>query len=288
MQINEKQRLKLEKIVKRVKTFLSRFDIHVPFYIAGGCVFSILNKTNYPDIDVFFYNEQDVKKLDILNTKDFYITDNAITYPVIIYSEVDIYPEVELDKFQFIKIRYGEPLINYDTFDLNCCMCGITSDNEIILSDDFSNNIEINWKCFNKDTLNRYLKYVEYKGAIDNDKKQLELIFDYIINNFDSVYKAYYGEDFEITLHHILQRYCNYANNENKILLFKVIESKSPEQRLEIYEKLNFFFKYEEVKNPSNEYYLFAILNNYKYFKSMNEKKEIKNKVQEQYPEYFL
>lgn len=278
----------LENNVDKVKTFLNRFNINSEFFIAGGSVFSLLQglTDNYNDIDVYFYSEEPLLALNSIKEINFYRTYFALTYPGYIGFEEEIFPEAENTPFQFIKIVYGEPLDVFKTFDLNCSMCCITSNKQIILDEKFSNIIDINWDVLSSGTLNRYNKYISQKNTKD-ENGVLEQIFEYLINNTDKKFdSSYKGGKFQSSID-ILYSYLKFCEIENQYKLYDIIENKTPQEKIIIYEKI---IKVLSIKpnDPSTEFLLMNVLFKHSYFKSPKDILKAKQLVMKDYPEYFI
>ena len=72
---------KLNALVDCVKEKLEYAEKEIPFFIAGGSVFAAINNSKYNDIDVYFYNEVDFKKLvPLIEMSAVHITENAVTF----------------------------------------------------------------------------------------------------------------------------------------------------------------------------------------------------------------
>lgn len=163
----------LRKNVKDVKKLLNEvLKINdMKFFIAGGSVFSILNNnTYYNDIDVYLYNEEDINKIKygVKNVSYIHQTKNALTFDLYI-SYDNLSKCVEFGtKIQFIIKSYGEINNVLNTFDFNSSKCAFTSDNNLVLHDNFTNVLNFNPKRFSAASYARLKKYKKRGQSIIN------------------------------------------------------------------------------------------------------------------------
>ncbi|UOK16875.1 hypothetical protein [Vibrio phage phiKT1024] len=205
--------------IEKVKSFLNNIGFgQVPFTVCGGSVFIILQCMEYShkDIDVYFTNKSDVKRFiqyieeneeTIKSQVHLHSTSNALTFsdqmifdisPKSTSNKINLNPNINIGRLerdiQFIIRKFGTPQSIFDTFDFNCSMCGVTSDYELVLDDRFNKEIkyiEGNGN-FHNELLNRYLKYISEKGAIDPDYKTVKrLIKEMLINKDEELVQTY-------------------------------------------------------------------------------------------------
>lgn len=167
------EKLKLKSNVKRVHEFFKQHEVDVPFFIAGGSVFScLMGHSNYNDIDVYLYNTDDADKVvDVLSTVAHTVTKNAITCTFA--NECAI---------QVITLQCGTPQKMFDTFDLNCSKCAMTSEYEIIKDDSFSEKIELDYKKVCGTSLYRMCKYIHQKDAKDPELKEFKKLIVFFLS----------------------------------------------------------------------------------------------------------
>jgi len=252
--------IKLFSLVDKVKEKLYTVGNEVPFFISGGSVFSTMNGSKYDDIDVYFYHQNDFENFrPLMNKFSIHETANSVTFITPIINKV----KFELDTFisaegyqhnvepyqcrgdiQLIKCAWGTPDEVFDTFDLNCSKCCITSDYDIIRSSDWSENIVITDKNAKTDILYRYKKYITYKNAQDPKQKELKRFLYYLISNPDIILPASYGtepkqepnvfstirfflsiyqkKDIHQYIHDVI---CTLHNSDKKIEIFKILDN---------------------------------------------------------------
>jgi hypothetical protein len=282
-----------EKILKEyiisIKKYLTDNDCNVPFFICGGAVFSIIKgSTAYNDIDVFFYNEKDIKK--VLNLDGGMISKYAKTITMI-----ETIPL--LVPIQFIHIVTGNPKEVLKTFDISSSMVAFTSNLKLIYGDDYSENMHINFKNFSDNTLERYLKYTTFKKIQDKNNKVYIKIFEHLIINFENNIPLSYLTHITTSGKVIIYKYLMNKRNEiittekfnfPQILHDIIVQKYKKEDRFEIFEYLVILCDFV-VKNESSEFILLKILKgeNSKLFfnyPTRNINQEVRNK----YPEYFI
>lgn len=168
---------KLTRLVTPVKDYLGKKGLNIPFFVAGGSVFSTLIDSEWDDLDVYFYNKEDMEKAcESVGNSYLFDTNNAMTLAVSDYSS---------EKTQFIKLKTGTPQEVIDTFDLNCSKVAFDSEYKLHHHKTFSKYIRADLKNVNNNTLNRYRKYTEFKKAEDPDSHSLRELFMYMIDNKD-------------------------------------------------------------------------------------------------------
>jgi len=268
--------------VDLVKKYLNDINIDIPFFIAGGSVFSILNKSSkFTDIDVFVYNESDARKLkdsvELAHCTNC-VTNHAITV---------FLREIQL---QFVTAYYGTPTELFKTFDFNCSRAAITSTYELVIDDSFSNVIEFP-EYIRSNTLFRYNKYIK-KGAIDKTDVILQL-YDVFCDDITKTYETYYTDtDTDLTgihilnteLHEIRSGYrCQYIHDKLTDMY------KSFDSRMDLFTTLTYLYRVQII-NPVPELTLYKMRKNAK----LGEEKMfyISDKeldvVQNVYPEHIL
>ena len=241
--------------VNKIKKLFNYYNIDVPFFIAGGSIFNIINHVNYSntDIDVFFYDEShfiEVQNKMSNDTDAFYKTKNAwsiTSLPHDIFDSKTPTNELISDEktsslrymmerpIQLIIKRFLPPEEMMQSFDLSCSKCCFTSDYKLIISKDYSNNIS--FSKYDADTLRRFDKYIE-KGAIDNDDSRIKLYRHYIKNIFDE-YSDEYNSG-KLNGIHILRRYLFNMHDVkyNNLIHDLICEHHDAETRLSIFEEL--------------------------------------------------
>jgi len=165
----------LDNYISIVKERLLKYDIDVPFFIAGGAVYGELNDVDYNDVDVFFYNEESINLIKYeLSNEATMVTDNALTFS---------------DDMQFIMCLNGTPEELFATFDISCCMIAYTSENTLIRGTNYSK--ELNLYNIQHKTALRVLKYLKRSNT-----KPQSIIYemtDFLIDNIHSTVKSYYN-----------------------------------------------------------------------------------------------
>jgi hypothetical protein len=165
-----------------VKANLEKYNLDVPFFIAGGCLLSTVKANSFYDIDVFFYNADDFNKVS-----------NAISIYESIRTKYTITTSENSFAIQYINLHYGEIHEVLDTFDLTCCKIAIDSEKREYRSPDFDPiNIVCDLSNFTAFTPERYYKYVKNKEMLDNNYTTLLSIIDHICKNFDEQPKHSY------------------------------------------------------------------------------------------------
>lgn len=307
--------------VQLVKDLLQELNANVPFFIAGGSLFTLINGNNkYDDIDVFFYNKKDVELVkervnSIPKTEQFFITEKAISYnPNVCTIEYvnecttedigydEVQPKIVNEKLtnanhkiQFITMVYGDPEDVFNGFDINCSELAITSECKFIKSKNYSKNIKVNFDRFSDNTLSRFKKYTKFKGAIDEDNKELFKIFDYLLDNPDIRLRESYSSSLVLTS---LQIISNLALSDMSMSqcdeLQNLIIKKLPIHRcIELFSSMLYLMNYVsrasdilvlskllyEKKNRTLDiaYYSYAKMDPKRY-----------NEILDKYPEYFL
>lgn len=221
MILNETHYGRMESVVSRVKEFFESINVEVPFYVAGGSMFSAVTNTNYEDIDVFFYNKDHLQKVltkvgrddkDVFfnynkNKQVFveYISENAISLT---------------NKIQLISKDFGMPKDVMNGFDFNCCMLAMDDTYIPYVDERFSMNMEFIEENFKSQTLHRYKKYTIRKNANDHDLKCIKSIIDYIIEHKDDEVHAYYHDTQHNVLHTLsISKFSNSLNGyfDNKV-----------------------------------------------------------------------
>lgn len=267
----EKRLEHLNAQIDTIKTLLSHYKIDVPFFIAGGSVFSIMNcrSPGYADIDVYFYTKDDfdfVKSKFPQDVRDgVYATKNAWTISALprnVLKKMD-YEQYSKERdtddlwdisnsscasgptsdtktlqrpIQFIIKRFGTPQEIFESFDFNCSMCAYTSEREVVTSPIFSKYIKHVPENIHGDVFTRYKKYISDKGAIDTDNQTIKHLFDYFIKNYDTKMTSGYN-DRECDAIHRLTNYVLYETNDEltNYIHDKIVEILDESQRMEIF-----------------------------------------------------
>jgi len=161
--------------VDRVKHVLETIKVEVPFFVAGGSVLGVVNKSNtYSDIDVYFKTEKDMNSVRSVvlngisedysvtfdfanlnqsscNEVEFSVTDNEVTQITTSIAPV-----------QLIFCVFGTPKNVLNGFDFNVCRVAYTSDYDFVTGKDF--DLEFNSEVTPSGlTLSRFLKYTIFK-----------------------------------------------------------------------------------------------------------------------------
>lgn len=274
---NKTQLVHLHQLVIEVKKYLDEIKVNVPFFIAGGSVFSITAKESmYNDIDVYFYNIHDFNKVQSKVKYISYTTENAITVTPSKYNS---------EKIQFIRLVTGTPQEVFDTFDLNCSKCAIDSDYNEHYDKTFSANIAIDFKNFKSTTPNRYKKYIEYKNAKDRNNVTLAQMFDYLIENRNVVLPVSY-EGTERKAIRILKSFLYNDDSEvhQQYVHDKIL--KLPHQEcLDVFEYLQ---SLRYVQNQSDEYKLFKLIEKIDFDFGVPKLDDEDKRIKEKYAEYFI
>jgi len=281
-ELNKDKTFVLDFYINDVKRFLNHVNVEVPFYVAGGSIFSILNNcnaTSYTDIDVYFYNETDAKLVNnaILNESSVSVlatTSNAMT--------IRSNPK----PLQFIFKYFGDTNDIFDSFDFNCSRVAYTSDNKLIKCRSFSKFIQVPEVLYTN-ILSRYHKYINKKGAVD-DSNVLYKIYDALIKNVKQPIYDYYEElstthgvvlNNEITLLSIGPE-CQYLHDE----LMK--NYTSFDARKEIFDGIS-KFNSSVINEPALELTLYRYQTTHRDKHNYITSKDL-TRAKNKYPEYFL
>lgn len=276
---------KLEKIVKDIKNVLESSNVQVPFFIAGGSVYSIIScNDQYEDIDVFFYNREDCEKVTSnpdWTSKAAANTDNALT---MVFHNV-------AQKIQFVKLHVGEINDVFKTFDFNCSKCAITSDMVIHNDMDSSDPIDVNLNMINGMVVDRYFKYTRKKKAQDPDDYTLKKIISYLVDTPDKKYKPSYLGEKERDSISILDSIINYDTRLTTIqFIHDCVANQQPQQRLRIFENLPNLIIHKVIEK-CDEYLVHEILTEIKNDTVFNKTRyydDNDKRVMEKYAEYFI
>jgi len=290
-----------------VQGILSGRDLNVPFFIAGGSIFSILNKnTNFDDVDVYFYDEKSMNKVyNTFKHKAEIDTRNALT----IQTKMRQNRYIKI-KTQFIKLKVGTPQELFDTFDLNCSKVAFTSDGQLIKDDTYSTNIRADISNFNIKTLSRMNKYINDKGADDIADLSRYEIYDYLIKNPNEEFKVYYESGgrkkeygYRILNPEIFTSVTDSRTNISKRAKYchdKIVKLYKPEDRIELFEKI-YGIGTNHFDTPSEELLVQQLvffndgdvkekkknIGNH-WIQFLNSNPEIKDKIKSDYAEYFI
>lgn len=282
----------LGDLVKEVKSFLAQRNINVPFFIAGGSVYSIMNNNrNYGDIDVFLYNNDDYETIANALRPDATIeTKNAITMDATKDQPFFASPFASRT-LQFIRLHVGTVEEVLDTFDFNCSRRAITSDNKLYVDDD-SKYIKVHTKNINASIYSRYLKYVNNKKAEDLNHSTIKVIMSYFIDNYKQEYDYGYDSEYKATaLDLLLQIVRNPQFSSHTQFVHDYVASKDLQSRLDIFAKLTTFSNYR-IENRCDECRLFQLISQIEtdmVFKKTNRYYDAEDKrVMLKYAEYFV
>lgn len=287
----------LEKLVKTVNDYLEELGVQVPFFVAGGSVYSVINDNNvYDDIDVFFYTREDcdavINKLQPIEPTQFvdgdtititmvahsYITSNAVTVPSLAKSSLR-------RQIQFVKLHVGTVHDVMSTFDFNCSKVAYTSQCEFVKSADYTTHITVDEKNINGMVLERYHKYISKKGCKDDDYITYKQIIRYLINNCDVRFDTGYKTQPCIIGSELLENAIRNDFIEIAQAVHDYIQTKDVPTRLNMFSKLPALLN-KEIKDMSDELYLFLLLRsiNMPSIYKCTDKQEVRLK----YAEYFI
>jgi len=265
--------VKMLTTINSVIDFVSEY-IDTKFYIAGGSISALYNDNlSYDDIDVYFYNKQDLKYAvntlkeeaakylaqtisfaDVRNVELDYTTENAYSFTI------------DNQKVQLIKYT-GTIQETFDSFDLNKSKICSTEDYIIEKDETFNEDLFVDLTKLKSGTLSRITKYQE-KGYTLKDK-EIERIYNHVIENKDLVLKGYYTKH-DIRLTDAFSKFVKYSSLED--IVEKYIVSSN----------LEWTFEKELVKSfkvkPKLEQNLESIIA--VSFKNDTYKKELKLKMQ--------
>lgn len=283
---------KLNNLVDVVKKYLNEHNLDVPFFIAGGSVFSTLNdNTAYNDIDVFLYNREDIdliccniKKSTVdetgyLKVNTYHETDNAIT----ISHTTSIV-------IQFIKLNVGTPQEIFDTFDINLSKCAITSDYEIVLGND-KKELSIDTRNVNGCIITRYNKYTGAKKVQDHNYTAFAEIIKFLSSNYTNTYSAGYTDLPDISGVELIQQAANDvpANQEKMQVIHDAITEQQTNVRLKLFSNLPRLLSLAYIQNACDEYKLCELLYRIKYNTQLKiEMSDDDKRVKLKYAEYFI
>ena len=295
----------LDKQVSQVKEFLHGINIDIPFFIAGGSIFSILNgkSISNTDIDVYCYDKESVKKIvqyvkdnqQLINRHEIVLTNNAITFingasddemieavkpnhdiSTVMYSlfdSEDISDMKHTRPIQFIIMSYGQPQEVFDSFDYNCSCISYTSDNKIVAGDNFSNIITYNRELITSDSLMRYVKYTEQKGAEDTDFKTIKKLLEFFSKNLECMFDPKYSQASPISGLTIVNRFLfTKPNYDLAQYIINLISGFSSELKKTYYSTLKESLMHYDFQFP-DELNLYIMLDYYR------EEQYYKNKV---------
>lgn len=292
----------LERLVLTVEDFLESINVKVPFFVAGGSVYSIINGRNhYDDIDVFFYNREDcdavVSKLDvsdglvmtigeeapIVSTKpSAFVTSNAVTVTSLAKSILQ-------RQIQFVKLHVGDVHEIFSKFDLNCSKVAFTSDRKFVKSADYTKHISVDEKNINGMILNRYYKYQAKKCCEDVDRGTLKQIIRFLVNNYDETFDTGYTNEPDIHGYTLIDNCISTSATEYSYNVAQYahdfILTKDNHTRIDIYSKSKTFLN-AKIDNMCDELYLQLMLRAIDHPKVYicKERPEVKEK----YAEYFI
>ncbi len=191
---------------------IKQYKINVPFFIAGGSVFSTMNKTDYNDIDVYFYNQEDYETaskilLDIFKKREKEDREHEKSS---VFSQIDISSlskhqtknslsinGLTKQPLQLICKNFGEPDYILKGFDLYNSMCCITSEGDVWVHPECTKELKVNFDIINFQTLQRSFKYIENKKCIDSTEQIKKLITFIVENAFETMLDGYSEQKFQ-------------------------------------------------------------------------------------------
>lgn len=278
----------LRNVVNEVKSYLAERHINVPFFIAGGSVFSIMNHNrNYSDIDIFLYNIEDYETIaQALRPIAVIETKNAIT---VNNKSTAFFNDTRT--LQFIKLHVGSVEEVFDSFDFNCCRRAITSEYKMHIDDD-SKFIKVYTKNINASVYSRYLKYVNNKKAEDRNHSTIKVIMQHLIDHYSDIYDYGYDDEYKATALDILvQIIRNPQFSKHVQFVHDAVAEKTIPARLDIFSKLTTFSNFR-IENRCDECRLFELISqmdNDVVFKVKNRYYDDEdNRVKLKYAEYFV
>lgn len=256
----------MNKLVKIIKDASASLGVHdLKFFIAGGSVFS---DKYINDIDVYFENEEEFNKIKDAIAENYVVTTpNAIT---IRFKKTEI---------QFICRDFGSPQEIFKTFDINCSMCAIDSDNNYHESKEFSKNIKLIGNIHSK-SLARYDKYVSQKGAIDKNNSEFNRLIKFFIENYDKEFDHYYSSTIKQTGAEIIKSFHYCVDHDISIhnIAKKIL---SGAELVDFFSLIPLFVP--EKNNPCEEYYVFNLISE----RAVPHNVDVK-KLMTKYAEYFI
>ena len=281
---------KLNNLVDVVKNYLKVLDVDVPFFIAGGSVYSTVNdNTNYNDIDVFLYNQEDIESIcNAAKQKDekgfnlhiYHETDNAITLSGRSLGSIQL---------QFIKLHTGQIKDIFDTFDISLSKHAITSNYEYV--NDCNDKMSINSKNINGCIIVRYNKYTNNKKAKDVDYAAFAEIIKFLSCNYTNTYSAGYTDLPDISGIELIQQAANDvpANQEKMQVIHDVIAEQQTNVRLKLFSNIPRLLSMAYIQNACDEYKLCELLYRIKYNTQLKiEMSDDDKRVKLKYAEYFI
>jgi len=189
--------------VNRVKQLLETIHAEVPFFMAGGSVFGVVNKSNaYSDIDVYFYNDDDMNK--VKNTITSGTADKDTMFQPI-YGESYIVNGVEftttintatqyrVKPIQFVFCEFGEPEKVLDTFDLNVSRISYSYKHNFAFGTNFGLAFAPDVNVTHQ-TLLRFFKYTTFK-QVEFCKKTHDSIIETVCKNPLALVKSAYTDE---------------------------------------------------------------------------------------------
>lgn len=282
----------LRKMVEHVKVKLLSVGVKVPFFIAGGSVYSTMHgKTNFNDIDVFFYDQygyDTVRNAFSVAEQIEFESVNAMSVKGQIFVGPYSY------KLQFVKLHVGSVEEVFQTFDFNCSMCAIESNFNIIISDKNNDKITVNTKNINGLTVVRYDKYIFTKGATDPGERTLKVIINHLVDNYQNKYDTSYEHAPTVSGRELLDQCLSRSIDlEMSQYLHDCIASRALPERLHIFSDLHVLIK-KSISNQCDEYKLFKMLakiNTGIFWQShplFGDDFEEERRIKEKYAEYFI
>lgn len=286
----------LTNLVDFVKDYLKDLGASVPFFIAGGSVYSITNGgSSYNDVDIFFYTREDVetvrialktKQGDVIQTDGSSIlmsahheTDNAITVMNTRTGSIAL---------QFIKLHTGTVEEVLNTFDINLSKRAFTSGYELIILDN-NDKFTIDKRNVNGCIISRYNKYTSIKRAKDINFSAFAEIIDFLVENREKTFSAGYNDLPDITGFEILCQAIGPANELNKLQVIHDVIAKQPSDiRLKLFSKMLSLLVIN-LATKCDEFKLCVLLYRRLAFGDISSKMNDEDKrIQLKYAEYFI
>lgn len=276
---------KLHRLVDAVQTFFKNNNADVPFYIAGGSVYSTLHgNSHYNDIDVFFYSLHDFNiAANSVKSYSVFDTNNALSLSV---------PNVPTGSLQLIKLHTGPVEEVFKTFDFNCSRCAITSDKEIIVADVNNVNIKIDTNNINGMVISRYSKYTKDKHAIDENHETLKSIIKYLSKNHTKIFNTNYYKLPDVSGTELLSQAISECRNHGLMqFMHDTIADNDEQTRIDIFKYLTSLITYH-MPERCDEYILCEIMYQRKQDRLLNFKgrkyDDEEKRVMLKYAEYFI
>lgn len=260
-------REKALEIVRKVDEELKGIGVDVPFYIAGGSVFSIFTGTYAKDIDVFFYTEEDLEEVVSAVYRLFgkyrggepalipTLTDDPeaqVSDPYMIKNAVTVTRDSVM--IQFIRVFVGHPEEIMKRFDLSCSMIAVDRSGDFWAADDYSREIKVHTQNFTSSTFQRFCKYSICKGASFEESEVKKMIRHACSIADQTVPMAYGGAEWVIKGTHIIReilardyRTANNVRSGSDLGRLKPSPVPYPDSQSVVYETLHELFSGKDL-----------------------------------------